>query len=244
MDIEANVDFAEDELLRARFRNLNGMAHGNLDLLAELRLLQDYLTSSGKADARFNVASDATIEFEKDSETIAGLINALRTCEGHWRGAKSFELACGDALQYVFREDFDQWITQNSVEDGFHRLDLLAHLKPSSPFWAAIRSDFRTRYVVFEFKNYPDELPQAAIYSTEKYLFTTALRSVAVLVARSGESKGAQKARHGALRESGKLIITVSMQELIEMIEMRARGDDPSSILQHKLHVMLMGIGR
>ncbi|MDQ0420295.1 hypothetical protein J2045_001314 [Peteryoungia aggregata LMG 23059] len=244
MDIEANVNFVDEEVLRTRLSNLNAMAYGSPELLAELKLLEDYLTSLTGAGPRLDTASDTTFPPGKDTGEIAGLINALQTCEGHYRGAKSFELACSAALKYVFREDFDQWIEQSSVEEGFHRLDLLAHLKPVSQFWSAIRSDFRTRYVVFEFKNYPSELPQAAIYSTEKYLFTTALRSVAVLVARSGESKGARKARHGALRETGKLIITVSMLELIEMIEMRARGDEPSIILQHKLHDMLMGIGR
>jgi hypothetical protein len=99
--------------------------------------------------------------------------------------------------------------------------------------------DFRSRYLIFEFKNYSGRIGQAEVYSTEKYLFTTALRSVAILIARSGWDAGASRAAAGALRESGKLILFVSLDELCEMLHAADRNEEPEIMLYRKLDDLL-----
>lgn len=100
------------------------------------------------------------------------------------------------------------------------------------------------RYVVFEVKNYPRQISQSEIYSTEKYLFTNALRSVAILIARKGENKGALHARQGALREMGKLIIMITQDELIKMLERKIANEEVISILAEKIDDFLTTLAR
>lgn len=72
------------------------------------------------------------------------------------------------------------WRRQSAIENGYQRVDLIARLQPvRSAFWTTLSADFRARYVVFEFKNYTDPIGQDQIYAT-------ALRSVAIIIARNG----------------------------------------------------------
>ncbi|WP_443970413.1 hypothetical protein [Sphingobium sp. CR28] len=124
-------------------------------------------------------------------------------------------------------------------------MDIIARLVPTeNPFWSSLASDFRTRYVIFEFKNYSDPISQDQIYTTEKYLFTAALRSVAIIVARNGASESARKARRGSLREQGKLILCIGMDQLCEMLRKRDGGGDPTDHLYEQLDELLMTIAR
>jgi len=107
-----------------------------------------------------------------------------------------------------------------------------------------LSNDFRSRYIVFECKNYRGALAQNEIYTTEKYLFTSALRSVAIIIARSGASPSAVKAMNGSLREQGKLILCISMQELCGLLRDYDKGNDPCNLLIQKLDDMLMSIAR
>lgn len=88
---------------------------------------------------------------------------------------------------------------------------------------------FRAWYVVFEFKNYGGRIKQGQIYTTEKYLFTGAMRSVAFIVSRSGADKNALAAARGAVRESGKLIINLSVADICRMLDLKDTDNDPNS---------------
>lgn len=101
---------------------------------------------------------------------------------------------------------------QNSTEDKMFRMDLVCGLKGASEFWKILIQHYNTRFVVFEFKNYEDEIDQNLIYITEKYLYN------AVIISRNGFSHNARKAATGILTESGKLIIELKDDDIINML--------------------------
>lgn len=179
-----------------------------------------------------------------EGSNIDGLICDFEACPSGKEHADEYERLCEKAIKELFEGELGVFNRQHPVADGFHRLDLIASLKPSTDFWINLQSDFRTRYVVFEFKNYAQEIGQDQIYSTEKYLFTNALRSVAFVIAKNGEDKGARLARQGSLREMGKLIMTLSGKDIVEMLTMKKQADDYNSILATKLDHMLTTLAR
>jgi len=160
------------------------------------------------------------------------------------KAAVSFEKLCEEALKLLFGGELAGWKTQPRIEQGFQRMDLIARLVPSTLFWVSLERDFRSRYIIFEFKNYKGPITQSEIYTTEKYLFTAALRSIAIVIARSGHSQSAALAMNGALREQGKLILCLSLNELCGMLRDYDLGEDPSNLLIQKLDDMLIGIAR
>jgi hypothetical protein len=174
----------------------------------------------------------------------AEICKSLRQIPTGQPGWQEFERQCRGALVFLFGNHFGAWSEQSETEDGLQRRDFLASLRPKNDFWTSLAHDFRCRYVVFEFKNYAKQISQGQIYSTEKYLYTTALRSVAVIIARNGADTGALRAAGGALRESGKLILILSLDDLCEMLSARDNADDPELVLYAHLDKLLTGLGR
>lgn len=172
------------------------------------------------------------------------LAEQIQRCKTGRDGSTDFEEACQTAIQLLFASEFSAWTKQHPIEGGFHRLDLIGRLTPKHDFWISLSRDFRARYVVFEFKNYSDPVTQDQIYTTERYLYPTALRSVAVVVARNGIAASAGTAIKGALREAGKLILYVSGDELADMLRGFDSGDDPHNLLIDRLDAVLTDIGR
>lgn len=175
----------------------------------------------------------------------ARIIERLQALKPGRDDAREFERVCQDALQLMFGTEFVSWRAQNEAGDGFHRMDLIARLVPTqNPFWSSIATDFRTRYVIFEFKNYSQPVTQDQIYLTEKYLFNSALRSIAILVARSGKTSSADNAIRGALRDQGKLILCLSLEDICSMLENRDGGGDPTDLLYGYVDDLLMTVVR
>ena len=99
---------------------------------------------------------------------------------------------------------------------------------------------FNSKYVVFEFKNYSKKITQKEIYTTEKYLYAKALRSVAIIITAKGFDENAMWATKGCLRENGKLIILLTSEDLIKMAEYKISQEDPSTYLLSKLDNLLI----
>lgn len=68
-------------------------------------------------------------------------------------------------------------------------------------------------------------MSQEEIYTTEKYLYQKALRSVAVIVSRKGADKNALRTARGCLRENGKLILCLSDEDLLELLRIKEEAD-------------------
>lgn len=162
--------------------------------------------------------------------------------------ATKFEDKCIEILKYLFdnNTDLTLWEKQPTTDDGLHRFDLLCRIISSyqNNFWTELANDFHTRYVLFEFKNYTDPIKQGQIYTTEKYLFLTALRSASFIIARNGADDNAVKAAKGALKEAGKLIVILTAKDICEMLELKDKGDEPSTILRNRIDEMLITLTR
>ena len=147
---------------------------------------------------------------------------------------REYETICTEILKYVLGEYLTLWEEQETSNDGLYRFDLCCKIKngANQDFFDTIKHYFNTKYIVFEFKNYKDKITQEEIYTTEKYLYEKALRKVAIIISRFGADDHALKAAKGALRETGKLIICLSDNSLLEMIDIKTRGEqEPAEFL-------------
>lgn len=169
---------------------------------------------------------------------------ALRAIPAGKKGARKFEEKGFEALRYIFENDFSNWSTQKVSDGGISRYDGIARISSEHDFWKSIVVYFRSWYVVFEFKNYAQRISQGQIYTTEKYLFMGAMRTVAFIISRKGADKNALAATRGAVRESGKLIVHLSVEDLCKMMDMKDNNDEPNAFLFDRLDEMLMKLER
>lgn len=136
-------------------------------------------------------------------------INELKKLPCGHNDYKNHEILCEKILKQLFRKHLSNWNTQSRTDDGLNRMDLVCRINKGNPFWDFIIESFDSRYMIFEFKNYCDLVKQTQIYTTEKYLYQTALRKVCFLISRNGLDDNAHKATKGIMRESGKMIISL-----------------------------------
>lgn len=157
---------------------------------------------------------------------------------------KKYEAICTDIIKYLFETEFFIISEQHKTDDEMFRMDLLCSLKGTTEFWRFLINFYHTKFVVFEYKNYSDYISQNLIYITEKYLFPIALRNVAFIVSRKGFDQNADKAALGCLKESGKLIISLDDNDLIRMLTMKEKGEEPSDYLLDKVEHILMSVSK
>lgn len=211
-------------------------------------LLKDFLlvleidsaTGTQLIGERDELFSDPQV-YSRKGEDLGRLLKAIepgRPMAGH------FEDACIASLKYLFENDLFGWHEQQETVDGLQRRDLVCRVLPNSEVWRFLMTDLKSRYVIFEFKNYTDQIRQHEIITTERYLYSTALRNVAIIISPKGCNDSAKKLMRGAMREHGKLIVSITVPEIIKMLEAKDQGSDPNIFLFEVVDYFLMTLGR
>lgn len=168
----------------------------------------------------------------------------LKSIESGRNDFRNFEKKCQEILEYLFEDDLTAWTDQSSTNDGLNRFDLICRIASVHDFWRSLGLNFNTRYILFEFKNYADKIKQGEVYTTEKYLFTKALRSVGFIIAKNGADKNASTAMKGALREHGKLLICLNPNDLCQMLDLKDSGGDYNGYLANIVDKFLIELSR
>ncbi|MGX1171080.1 hypothetical protein AB7M16_007346 [Bradyrhizobium sp. USDA 372] len=157
---------------------------------------------------------------------------------------REYEELCQETVTFLFDPDLYGFEKQAQTSDGGNRYDFICRIRSGNSFWDSIRNDFRTRSVLFECKDYEDLITADQVYSTERYLFSGALRTVCFLLSRKGPDEGCKRAAQGALRESGKLILLLSNDDLVEMLKLAADKEGPTNFLDEKIWQFVVTLPR
>lgn len=202
-----------------------------------------------KVDIQADISAPATLppvpptaRRKSRGEDLCKQIRAIPP--GNGKSAKLFETKVTEALQYIFENDLAAWSMQKQTATGMSAYDAVVRVASNHDFWNAIANQFRSRYVIFEFKNHGGKIRQTQIYTTEKYLFVAALRATAIIISRRGADQNALKAASGALRESGKLIVNLDVDDVCDMLALRDRGSEYNIVLVDRVDEMLMKLER
>ena len=159
--------------------------------------------------------------------------------------AYRFESWCIETLQHLFKEDLHGWHVQCETVDGLQRRDLVCRIiKTDIEIWSFLSNSLQSKYITFEFKNHTNQISQREIFTTERYLYPKAFRSCAVIISREGCNESAIRVIEGAMRDQGKLIISLTSQELCDMLTLKENGDDLNVYLFERLDNFLMKLGR
>ncbi|MBF9234444.1 hypothetical protein [Microvirga alba] len=219
-----------------------------------IRTLADLEAEVGALAQRAPTASvreeaPAEIEARRAAErrdTRAALIKELKD---HESGAVAlspteFERLCMRTFIFLFDPNLFGFERQAETSDGGNRYDFICRIAPGRPFWDSLRADFRTKALLFECKNYQDPITADQIYSTERYLFAGALRTVCFLIAPKGGDAGCLRAAQGAMRESGKLILVLSNLDLVELLEIGEDSDSAENFLDERIWRFIISLPR
>lgn len=225
-------------------KNLLYLCNTNPELMSALSTAIPYSLSE------INSEEPLGLKFEKNSLPVPkdcgcdkhDLIAELTACRYGKGYATEYERICAEIIRFLFGAEFSQFSEQHKTRDAMFRMDILCALKGTTAFWQMLTHHYNTKFVVFEFKNYSKKIQQNLIYVTDKYLFNPALRNVAFIISRKGFDKHAHEAAMGILKESGKLIVDLTDDDLIKMILAKINGEEPSDYLLNKVELLLMSV--
>lgn len=245
--------FSEFDEIRSEFVALSDYAIGDIspvppEFVPCFNTLEEIPKASEEDPATSETISEpsagtACEEGESAHTEAANWEERLSCIEPGQDHSREYERFCVDFLRRILTDYFSLWEEQDQTNDGLHRFDLCCKIKNgvNQDFFNTISHHYNTKYIVFEFKNYSKEITQKEIYTTEKYLYKTALRQVAIIISRRGCDSHAMQAAKGSLRESGKLILCLSDQDLLKMANMWVSGDpEPAQLLSDKLDNLLI----
>ena len=183
-------------------------------------------------------------QYKESKDSDYGYIEKLEDIIPGIQNFKQYQESCVDVLKYLFNDTLSLWEEQEKSNDDLFIFDLICKIKSDirSEFFNTLENHFSSRYIIFEFKNYTEEITQKEIFTTEKYLYKTALRTVAIILTRKGVDKNGMKAIKGILRETGKLMIVLDDNDIKKMIYAKEHNEDYFEILVNKLDKMLISL--
>lgn len=243
----SNIRIFDLETLNFIFSHYPSLARRFSELMADISVQSNERTDRGSSvnTASFgDIIGDITAPTEDLRGPRRDFCAELRAVPEGKKGWQKFEAVCFDALQYCLGEDLARWKKQHRTYSGINIFDAVCRISSDHDFWIMTSHRFNCGYIVFEFKNYSKRISQDQIYSTEKYLYIPAIRTVAFIVSRHGFDQNAAKASAGALRENGKLIIDLPMETVCAMVEAKDENEDVNMILFNLVDDLLFSLER
>lgn len=225
------------ELVLLDISNLMFAVRYNTELTNELIAILPYSVDDINPQEGF-----IEIDYLQHDDYTNSLISEITLCRAGRANFNTYEKLCYKLLENIFSEDLALWQEQQKSNSDLYRFDLLCRIKDGNQktFWSIIERYFNSKYIIFEFKNYSNPITQKEIYTTEKYLYAKALRSVGIIISANGYEENAYWAAKGSLRENGKLIILLDTNDLISMNKIKMNEEDPSNYLLEKLDDLLL----
>jgi hypothetical protein len=157
----------------------------------------------------------------------------LRNCPAGREGWKQFEDACTDALRFLFVPPLTEPIIQPRTYSGIDRRDaVFPNRNMDEPNnWGHLLRELAARMVLFEFKNYDaEEIGKDETNQTRNYL-SPPMGRLAIICCNREPNHAAHIKRNTIFSEDRKVILFLTRDQLVEMLFIKERGEDPSDLV-------------
>lgn len=165
------------------------------------------------------------------------LINRLLSCPLGTPGWKEFEDVCTEILKYLFVPPLQNPRTQARTYSGIDRRDAIF---PNRNFthdnnWGILFHELGARLILFEFKNYDtSEIGKDEVIQTLNYM-SKPMGNLSFIICTKKPDESAHIKRNSIYGDQKKAILFITKEQLLEMIYIKERGEDPSDFLMDLL---------
>ncbi len=167
-------------------------------------------------------------------------LNAVSGGRDYWT---DYEDVCEEILNYCLVPPMREGLRQSRTFGGLHIRDLVFVLPyDSGEFWLWLRMKFDCAALIVECKNYSRRLRSDPIEDTATYMSAKGLGRLAVIVSRRGLSETGISAQRDRWLKSQNLILSLEDEDLLKMLEMKDRNEDPATVIDAKLTEFLLSV--
>lgn len=165
------------------------------------------------------------------------LLNKLKICPLGQSGWREFEVIGSQIFEYLFKDDFNKYTSKEQAigAQASQRKDLIINnnFKDSASFFSRVYQEYKAKAIVIDFKNYENKLTQNEFFIPSKYM-NAYVGNFIMVVSRYGINDGAKELQK-SLFVDGKFMLSIKSLDLIEMIKLKMKGDDPKKVLDNLL---------
>jgi hypothetical protein len=211
----------------------------NINFISINSLSTEYLNNNNSIILHWYIQNELKhFKINKSDSKVKSetLINKLRNCKSGLKGWAEYESICEEILKFLLEDYFRKYTSksQSYSENGIFRRDLIINnnYKDINSFWGDIKNDFNSNIILIDFKNYEDELEQNELLIPTKYMNNT-IGNVVIVISRKGVNKNSVTLQKKILRD-GKLIISLSDEDLVEMLREKGMNNDVLYMLDNK----------
>lgn len=170
-----------------------------------------------------------------DAEKASGFSETLsRTAAGKERWS-AYQALIADILEFLFCPPLAPPRYELADADVRNKRDVIFENPQGSGFWAQVRSDYSAHYIVVDAKNYEKPIGKRSVLDIAHYLKPYGCGMFALLVSRHGPGPGASHATREQWIGGKKMIVHLSDTQILEMLELRAKGGDAQEVLRRQI---------
>lgn len=173
-----------------------------------------------------------------DSSRLEEFKQRFGACSTGREHFAEYEVIGTELWQYVFEGKLGEPKVQRPTADRVQRRDSLFRNLRSTPFFERIFKRFDADFLIIDFKNYGDPVNSDVIEEVATYA-NRALGNFVIAVTRKGGGSAALAAQIRILRDRGTAVLTVSDEQMLEMIARKERGEEPEDVLEDLLDELL-----
>ena len=161
------------------------------------------------------------------------LIQALDDVPTGREYSSQYEDVCGRLLEFLFCPELGRPKSQVYTRNRSQRRDFIMKNGAQDGFWAGARDQYKADYLVVEVKNVKGAVSNSSVWQLAGYMKEKGVGFFGMLIARNGVSRGV--ANHAIIDQwvhSNKMIVPISNEDLVTMVELRDNGSDPTDLLE------------
>lgn len=173
--------------------------------------------------------------FAAQTSRATELSTALSSITCGRKNWKDYERVCTEILTYIFTPDLAPPDIQSRSDDGLDIIDAIFPIRSTQPPWGLVRAEYRSRFVVAEFKNHCGPIGQVEVESIAQYLWQPAQRFFGLLVSRVRPSANALAQRRRKWLDEHKCIVILTDEDLQEMLQLKEANAQPFQVIDAHL---------
>ncbi|MFD4323579.1 hypothetical protein ACFWQC_03025 [Nocardioides sp. NPDC058538] len=157
-------------------------------------------------------------------------------------GWSAFQEWCGDVLDYLLSPPLETPIPELATKNRHNRRDFILPNYAESGFWQFMRVQYSAEYVVIDAKNHSGRLPKKEVLQMANYLSRHGTGLFGMIICRRGFDQGAQWTAQEHWMVHSKLIIALTVNDVLQMLAAKEVGNDPTAVIKQRIEDFRLGL--
>jgi hypothetical protein len=146
-----------------------------------------------------------------------------------------YQRLCKDIFEYLFCPPLETPIWESENWSGVNRRDMIFPNYAGEGIWKFLRDTYRADLVVIDAKNYKGQIKKVPVLQMAHYLTRHGTGLFGLIASRTGSDPSALYMLREQWVLHDKMILVLSDADILQMLEVKAAGDDPATLIRQKI---------